>query len=188
MRKYKYYFHKPRGEIVKDILTLLAVSGALMLSGSFAASAFWRIILQTHKKHDKKKFCDTFTRLRRKGLVIVERHGHDLKFTLTPEGRRAAGYMQIDKLKVNHPKKWDGFWRLILFDIANLRTPQRNAFRGMLKELEFVPFQKSVWVHAFDCTAEIELLSDFFGIQKEVRLILTKDMGNDDFFRKHFHI
>lgn len=187
MRKYKYYFRKPRGEIAKDILTILVIAGVLMLSGSAGASAFWRWI-KTRKRYEKKKFCDTFTRLRRKGLIVVEHHGHDLKITLTTEGRRAAGYMQIDKLKINHPKKWDGFWRLILFDIANLKTPQRNAFRGMLKELKFVPFQKSVWVHAFDCTAEIELLSDFFGLQKEVHLILTKDIGNDDFFRKYFHI
>lgn len=187
MRKYKYYFHKPRGEIAKYILQSLVVGGALLLSGASVASMFWSVV-KNRQRYQKKRFCDTFTRLVRKGLIVVERHGHDLKITLTQEGKRAAGYMQIDKLKINRPKQWDGFWRFILFDISNLRTPQRNAFRGMLKELEFIPFQKSVWVHAFDCTAEIELLADFFGIQKEVRLILTKDIGNDDFFRKHFHI
>lgn len=188
MRKYKYYLHKPKSEIVKDILAVLLVSGVLMLGGGAAASALWSNALR-HKKYPKKKFCDTFTRLRRKGLLVVERHGYDLKVRLTPEGRKAAGYMQIEKLEIKRPKRWDGFWRLILFDISVLKTPQRNGFRGMLKEIGFVPLQKSVWLHAFDCRAEVDLLKDFYGLSEgEVRLILAKNIGSDDRLRRHFRV
>ena len=188
MTKYKYYLRKPKGEIAKDILAAIAISGALLLAGGFAASALWRNTTQ-NKKYPRKKFCDTFTRLRRKGLITVERRGYDLKLTLTPKGERLAGYMQINKLEIRRPKKWDGFWRLILFDISNLKTIKRNAFRGILREVGFIPLQKSVWAHAFDCTAEIELLKDFFGLhESEVRLILAKTIGSDDRLRQHFNI
>lgn len=188
MSKYKYYFRKPKGEITKDILTSLFVAGVLVAGGGFAAAALWNSSAK-RKKYPKKKFCDTFTRLRRKGLLEIHRKGHDLKIRLTPEGRRIAGYMQVDKLKVKRPKKWDGFWRVILFDISVLKTPQRNGFRGMLRDIGAVCLQKSAWLHAFDCTDEIELLKDFFGLKEnEVRVILAKSIGNDAVFRKHFRI
>lgn len=187
--KYKYYLRKPKGEIVKDILVVLALSGVLVAAGGPAVSSlFWQKTGQ-HKKYPKKKFCDTFTRLQKRGLLTVEKSGHNLKITLTPKGERLAGYMQIDKLEIKRPQKWDGFWRLILFDISNLKTQKRNAFRGILREVGFIPLQKSVWAHAFDCIAEIELLKDFFGLREgEVRLILAKTIGSDDRLRQRFHI
>lgn len=188
MGKYKYYVRKPRSEITKDILMVLFVSGALMLAGGSTAAAFWSKTTK-HKKYPKRKFCDTFTRLRRNGLLIIEQQGHNLKVRLTPEGRKAAGYMQIEKLQVKRPSRWDEYWRLILFDISILKTAQRNGFRGMLKEIGCIRLQKSAWLHAFDCTDEIELLKDFYGLsENEVRLIITKDIGNDKNLRRYFRI
>ncbi|OHA64383.1 MAG: hypothetical protein A2842_00655 [Candidatus Wildermuthbacteria bacterium RIFCSPHIGHO2_01_FULL_48_25] len=188
LRKYKYYLRKPKGEITKDILLALFVGGMLIVGGSSTAAALWRSILQ-RKKYPRKKFCDTFTRLHRKGLVAIEQQGHRVRVALTPEGKKLAGYMQIDRLEIKRPQKWDGMWRLILFDIPNLKNHQRNAFRGTLEELGFLPLQKSVWVHAFDCVAEIELLKDFFGLrEEEVRFILAKNIGSDNLLRKHFQL
>lgn len=188
MKKYKYYFRKPRSEIVKDILTLFFVSGAFMVAATspYFGVNVWRV-LKNRKKYPKRKFTDTFTRLYRKGFISIERQGHEVRISLTPEGRKAAGYMQINDLRIPRPKKWDGIWHIIIFDISNLKTIQRNAFRGILKQLGFVMIQKSVWVQPFPCSAEIELLKDFFGLtEKEVRLIEAKKIGNDTYFRKKF--
>ena len=73
----------------------------------------------------------------------MEKRGHDIKISLTPEGRKLAGYMQIDALVIKRPAKWDKKWRIVLFDIAQLKSVHRNAFRAKLKELGFVPFQKA---------------------------------------------
>ena len=100
-----------------------------------------------------------------------------------------AGWLQIDALKINRPKKWDGKYRIIIFDIAQLKKFYREALRGKLKELGFYPLQKSVWIHPFDCRDEIEVLREFFGLdQKEMRLIVSEDIGPDGWLKKIFKI
>ena len=97
--------------------------------------------------------------------------------------------MQINALKIKKQKKWDKNWRLVIFDISELKKVYREAFRGKLKELGFCPLQKSVWLHPFDCKDEIELLRTFFGLDdNELRFIVTKDIGEDYKFREFFKI
>ncbi len=97
--------------------------------------------------------------------------------------------MQIDELKIKKTKKWDGKWRIIIFDIAQLKNLYRNIFRGKLKELGFYPLQKSVWVCPYNCKDEIDLLRVFFELnEKEVRLITADDIENDGFLRKVFNV
>jgi DNA-binding transcriptional regulator PaaX len=108
---------------------------------------------------------------------------------LTEKGRKIAGWLQIDALKIRRPKIWDKKWRIVIFDISQLKKFYREAFRGKLKELGFYPLQKSVWIHPFDCQDEIELLRDFFGLdQKEMRLIIAENIGPAEWIREIFKI
>jgi len=92
-------------------------------------------------------------------------------------------------LEIKKPKKWDGMWRLVIFDIPQLRNAQRNAFRGKLIELGFVPLQKSIWICPYQCGDEMALLRDFFELsEKEIRLITAKNIENDSYFRKIFRL
>jgi len=191
MTKYKYYFRKPRSEITKDIIRWLFMAGAIGIAAtsSYLGINVWQAFRKAKKqeKYQKQKFSDTFTRLRRKNVIYVEQRGHEVKISLTPEGRKLAGYMQIDSLIIKKPAKWDKKWRLVLFDIAQLKSIHRNAFRSKLKELGFFLFQKSVWLHAFDCRDEIEVLKDFFGLSdKEVCLITAEKIPMENSFKKHF--
>jgi hypothetical protein len=58
-----------------------------------------------------------------------------------------------------------------------------------LRELGFIKLQKSVWLYPFHCNDEIELLREFFGLnEKEMRLIIAEDIGDDKWIRKIFQI
>lgn len=97
--------------------------------------------------------------------------------------------MQIDDLKIANPKKWDKKWRLVIFDIAQMKKIYREAFRGKLKELGFRSLQKSVWIHPFECRPEVELLKDFFGLSdNEMKLIVAQEIGNDGELKKEFKL
>ena len=94
---------------------------------------------------------------------------------------------QIDDLKIKKPKKWDRKWRVLIFDIAQLKKIYREALRGKLKVLGFYQLQKSVWVHPFDCKAEIKMLKDFFGLSdREIRLIVAENIGEYGEIKKFF--
>lgn len=190
MTKYKYYFRKPRSEITKDVFKWLAVAGVVSIAA--ASPYFATNIIKGFKNQNKykgKKISDTFYNLKKQGCVKIENRNHQVYISLTDQGRKMAGRFQIDSLKINKPKKWDKKWRIVIFDIAQLKNLQRNAFRGKLKELEFYPLQRSVWIHSFPCKDEIELLREFFGLsQKEIRLITAENIENDNFLREMFKL
>lgn len=190
VKKYKYYLRKPKSEIGKDVLYWLMIAGAVSIA---ATSPYFIKNILAHrnkfKKYPKQKVSDAFYNLKRQGLINIQRNNHQIYISLTKEGKKKAGWLQIDSLKITKPKKWDGKWRLVMFDIAQLKKSYRDAFRGKLKELGFRPFQKSVWIHAFECQAEIDLLKEFFGLsEKELKLIITEGIGNDRDLRKIFNI
>jgi DNA-binding transcriptional regulator PaaX len=190
IKKYKYYFKKPRSEIVKDILRWLALSGAIIIAAQ--SPFFVRNLVKNFlkfRKYPRGKLSSTFYKLKRKGLIRIRKVNHQIYISLTEEGKKMVGWMQIDSLIIKRPKKWDGFWRIVIFDISELKKVHREAFRGKLKELGFYPIQKSVWVHPFDCQAEIELLREFFGLnEEELRLIVSNNIGNDKELKKIFKL
>ena len=97
--------------------------------------------------------------------------------------------MEIEKLKIQRSKHWDGLWRIVVFDIAELRRFERNAFRTMLREIGFVHFQKSVWAQPFPCKREVEVICNFFGLSgKEVQLLEAKIIGDDTYLKKLFRV
>ena len=190
IKKYKYYFKKPKSEIAKDILHWLFVAESVAIA---ATSPYFLVNIlkgfKNLKKYPRKKVYDNFYYLRKHGFIEINQKGHQIYIKLTKEGRRKAGLFQVDDLKIKKPKKWDGKWRIIIFDIAQLKKIYREALRGKLKELGFYLLQKSVWVYPFDCRAEIELLRDFFGLSEdEIRLILAEDIGCDKKLKKIFEL
>lgn len=185
MSQYKYYFKKPRSEIVKDVFKWLATSGAVCIA---AASPYFAVNLLKgfgqESKYKKKNVYDVFYRLKKEGCIKVERRGHQVFISLTKEGKKKAGRFQIDSLKINKPKKWDKKWRIVIFDIAQLKKMQRNAFREKIKELGFHSLQKSVLACPYECKDEIGLLRDFFGLGKnEIRLITAENIEDDSHLR-----
>jgi len=190
MSKYKYYIKKPRSEITKDILKILAVSGVVALASTspYFGSNLARL-LSKKKKYKPKKVYDTFYQLRKQGCIEFKKRNRQIYIRLTEEGRKRAGLYQINSLKIKHPKKWDGKWRLAFFDIKELQRIKREAFRGILKTLGLKPFQQSVWIYPYECRDEIDLLRDFFGLtQAELRYIVTSSIGEDAEWRKEFRV
>lgn len=186
--KYKYYFRKPKSEIVKDVFRTLFTVGAISIAGSspYFLSNLWKGY-RRWRKYPKEKFRDAFTSLLRQGYIEVTQQNHQIFINLTDEGKKKAGWLQIDSLEITRPKNWDGKWRLVIFDIVELKKKHRDAFRGKLKELGFYQLQKSVWVYPYNCRDEIDLLRDFFGLEKEdLRLIVSDVIGPDKKIRRNF--
>ena len=190
MRKYKYYFRKPKSAIIQDILKLLAIGGAIYIAAG--SPYFIRMLLKKYSqlgKYPNKKISNAFSRLRKQGCLQFQTVNRQIYISLTEKGKRKAGWMQIDDLEIAKQKKWDKKWRLVIFDIAQIKKIYREAFRGKLKDLGFRSLQKSVWVHPYECQAEIELLRDFFGLShKELRLIVAQSIGIDEELKKEFRL
>jgi DNA-binding transcriptional regulator PaaX len=192
MTKYKYYLKKPKGEITKDILQWTLTAGVVAIAAT--SSPFFllnavKAFTKTRKgqRHKRKDIYNAFYRLRCQGCLDFKEENNQVYISLTEDGRKKAGWMQINHLAIKAPKQWKKRWYLIIFDIAHNHRAKREALRGLIKRLGLYQLQKSVWAYPHDCTDEIELLRDFFGLsENELRVVVAENIGDDIFLRKKF--
>jgi phenylacetic acid degradation operon negative regulatory protein len=57
-------------------------------------------------------------------------------------------------------RRWDGRWRLILFDVPEARRSKRNKLRGYLRDRGFGYLQNSVWITPDPTSEQRALLAD----------------------------
>ncbi|MCX6763610.1 MAG: hypothetical protein NTZ97_02660 [Candidatus Moranbacteria bacterium] len=183
-------------EITKNILTGILIAGGIAIAAT--DPKFGHKILpklaryakyKLKNKKDKKKIYDTFYNLKKEDLIQFENRYGQLYISLTPEGKKKAGKYQIDDLEIKKPKRWDGKWRILIFDIENKKNIKREALRGKIKELGLFQLQKSVWVHPYSFYNEVSLLRQFFGLSKdEMKMIIASEIEDDYLVKLHFHL
>lgn len=85
-------------------------------------------------------------------------HGPDARvYRLTERGRlHAIGGRDPDR-EWNRP--WDGYWRLVLFDIGEEEAAQRDRLRRYLRSNGFGYLQHSVWISPHPLDKENEALA-----------------------------
>ena len=141
------------------------------------------------RKRKIKAFQRSFYHLKQNGLINFDRRGKQIYISLTKDGRRKAGKYNIDNLEIKKPKKWDGKWWILIFDIQDKYKIRREALRGKLKQLGFYKLQKSVWVCPYGFQREIEILRDFFSFSyREMRIIEANKIEEDSEIRAFFNV
>ncbi len=180
-----------------DLLYTLLQIGVASLAVSappIAAVAIYINAVQKREgRYPKHKLKNSFYNFQKRGLINVEsRHGNTC-IALTKEGEQRARLCGVGKILSGNlaleNKKWDGKWRIVFFDLKTEKTKERDAIRLMLKRCGFIFLQKSVWVYPYDCSSEIEFLRSFFQLEEEeFRLVVSGDIGGDDYLRRHFRL
>lgn len=181
---------KGHGEIQKKVLLLLMAGLALGLSRSPKTS--FKIIKGV--KEGWKEIERQSLKRAIKGLyqskLVKEKENSDgtITLTLTDKGKERALTYDIEKMEIKKPKQWDGKWRIVLFDIPERARKIRDAFRHHLKQLNFCEFQKSVFVHPYDCQDEIEYLIEFYDAKRFIRFIVAEHFDNELHLKDHFKL
>ena len=107
---------------------------------------------------------------------------------ITTKGKSRLKAFSIELIEIKKPKKWDGKWRLVMFDIPMRFTKGREALRYHLKDLNFFQFQKSAWIYPYPCEEEILFISDFFGVSKFVEILTVASISRDEKVKRHFSL
>lgn len=179
---------KGPGETQKKILLLLMAGVALGLSGS--PRKHFQILKELGKewKEINRQSLRRAIRNLYKSRIIKEKENPDgtVTLVLTDKGKERAFTYNLDGMKIKKPPRWDGKWRIVLFDIPEKIRRARDAFRHHLNQLGFYEFQKSVFVHPFDCQDEIDYLIEFYDARKFIRFIIAESLDNELHLRVHF--
>jgi len=196
------HVNKFRGGIISrikhnDLLYTLLQIGVLSIAISAPAIAPVAIFVNSiHNKDgnkDERKIKKSFYHFLKKGYIKVDSHHGKTCVMLTREGERRARFSGacrvLNENLVSKVIKWDGNWRIILFDLKNEKSKERNAIRLMLRRCGFAFLQKSVWIYPYQCTSEVNFLRSFFQLSdEEFRLIVSDNIGNDDNLRRLFNL
>ena len=109
-----------------------------------------------------------------------------VKIVLTKEGEKKALKFKIDEMEIKKPPKWDGEWRIVIFDIPDRFKKAREALRKKLKDLGFIKLQESVFVFPYECEDEINFITEVFLIRPFVRFMRVKSFTNEEQIRLKF--
>lgn len=165
------------------ILAVIATAGFLTIIG--ATPNVLQILRQFKKK---KSYCPSrvnfyLKSLIKQGLIIKEEDGH---LSLSPKGElRLLRYQE--ELKPAK-KKWDGKWRIVIFDIWEKSRKKRDFLRNELAEFGFIRLQNSVWITPYDCEEYVNLLKTDIGLGQGVIYIVANQIDNDLKFKKIFSL
>jgi len=116
-------------------------------------------------------------RLKKRNLICVERKGRKILFALTEEGEKAAEKVRL-KLEMTKPRKWDGIWRIIVFDVPEKLRGKRDLLRKELINFGFRQLQKSVWAYPHPLPKEFIDLWEDAGILKHCIIFEASKIEN----------
>ncbi len=122
--------------------------------------------------------------------LVSEKENSDGSTTLvlTEAGKQKALTYTVDEMEIKKPKVWDKKWRFVLYDIHDSLKPVRDAFRDHIKQLGFYEFQRSVFIHPYDCKNEIDFLIELHDIRHSVRLVTATEIDNEPHLKEIFSL
>ena len=174
----------------KKLLVYLLIGG-LVVIGSLLDPKLPHKLLKAYfkeKSFDRKKFKRSLLYLKKRKIIKVSETKDGLQLKLTVKGVKTAKYYQLDNLQILTPEKWDGKWRVVIFDIHEEKKLGRDALRRKLKQLEFYQLQKSIFCHPYPCENEIILLRETYKIQPYVKILIADKLENEDIIKKLFNL
>ncbi|KKS99284.1 MAG: PaaX domain protein [Candidatus Nomurabacteria bacterium GW2011_GWA2_43_15] len=182
----------PKAKITTVVLCVLALASLPVLVLGAAALGNVVQVCKTFngsKRYSKKQIQNSIDNMRRHKLIeyIGDKNGKTI-IKITKKGESKLRAFSIDLMEIKKPEKWDGKWRLVMFDIPMRFTKGREALRYHLKMLNFLQFQKSAWICPYPCEDEIIFIADFFGLTNYVEVLTVENILNDQKFKRYFHL
>jgi CRISPR-associated endonuclease Cas2 len=161
------------------------------LAGYIGIAAFAPNVLSAMKKMGLITHPRQIESIKRSGEKLVKNGLLEIKngkLKITSGGRRyLLKCMSLgDSKEFNRNKKWDGKWRVLVFDIPENRRFDRNSVRQFLISIGFMRLQDSVWVYPYNCEDIINLIKVETESENDVLYMIVEMLENDEPVKKYF--
>lgn len=191
-----FYSDTPAATTTKFLLMFVAVGavvcGGAVVPGILKAMDSFGMPDKKSKKYSHKQIHNAFAQLKRKKLVeIVKEKDGKIQVRLTNKGKKRMVEFSIDTLHIRKPKKWDGKWRMLLFDIPTkpkIYNQAREALRAKIKELGFFQMQKSVWVCPYECEDELLFVAEMYYVEKYIEILTVEKLLHENILKNKFKL
>lgn len=149
--------------------------------GAFRGIKSLYTILEEMDPKTRYRYHKQIDRLVTDGYIIL---GGE-KIELTKKGKQFVKDRRFYDLQLQ-PKKWDGKWHIVSYDVPNFKSKARDHLRLTLKRWGFYKIHKSTWVIATECKEEIAILAQELGIAPYVLYLNATDLPMAEKLNKLF--
>lgn len=120
----------------------------LYLSAEVRSYPADRLFLWTPAGYSRRKFRDLTARLVRKAKIqqVISSGQVNFRLSATGKNRVMARFPKLSPVSA----AWDGFWRVVIFDIPENKRKDRDALRRRLIRMGFGRLQDSVYLSYYD--------------------------------------
>ncbi|MDP2655012.1 MAG: CRISPR-associated endonuclease Cas2 [bacterium] len=172
----------------QGLLAAVAIGGVVLIAATIPNAAQLLRFMPGYKKGAKFNYRakTALGRLKAKGLVTFEERDGTRYARITEKGKQMLEMESLRDKSTHKQKKWDGRWRVVLFDIPERRRGIRNRLRVFMQEYGFVRLQDSVWIYPYDCEDLIALAKANFRIGVDALYMIVEQLERDKHLREHF--
>src|SRR3989344_1823895 len=149
--------------IQRAILTTIAVAGVLAVA--MAAPNTLQLLKYTSlgRKKGKYRVDDGIQRLVDRGDIEISHERGMRGYALTHKGQVRLARLSLEESSTSK-RRWDGRWRIVIFDIPESYRRGRDLLRETLIGIGFFKLQDSVWIFTYDCEDLVTLLKTSFSL------------------------
>lgn len=137
------------------------------------------------KKFNTWRLNYALKRLHKQKLVEISQTNNGYQVNITDKGKSRLLKYDLDSIQLANTR-WDGKWRIIIYDVTESKKESRSLFRNMLKKLHFLQLQKSVYLTPYKCKDEIEYIRQVCNIGEEVVVLTISGLENEQVYKEYF--
>jgi len=126
------------------------------------------------KKLGKERFGRLLKYLKYNGYLYIKKEKNKNAVIITPKG--AERILEIKKKIEGIPKRKDGKWQMVIFDIPEEIRTRRDYFRTGLRRLNYQKLQQSIWICPYDVLKDTQELIKYFKLDAFVKLLLLEEI------------
>lgn len=170
---------------------LLLLAAGVILGMTHSPKGYRKIVSATAhgwKEIERRALRRAIDRLYESKWINFKYNEKDKSNTIvvTREGKKVALNFKAHQMKIKPTKKWDGKWRVVTFDVPEKARYVRDGIRAALKRMEFFEYQKSVFIHPFECQDEVDFIIEFYEARPWVRFLIVESLDNEFHLLTHF--
>lgn len=176
-------------DVISNIILPILGAGALLTVALVAPNIVQILDINgnAHRlRHDRVK--RSLKLLEKKDCIRRASKRSEWDYTLTDTGKKLLLKKHITQLTIQKPLRWDGKWRMVIFDIPENFNKARNALRWKLKQLGFHYLNLSVWIYPYECRDEINAIVDYYRVGRFVRYMRLEYFDGMEIMERHYRL
>lgn len=177
-----------KNEIAKAVFAVSAAAGVVAGLAVFPGMAVLYHYIDAHDRAERRRVYQAVQRMKRRELLVRKVINGREELVISKKGQQALGDSELDALSITRQNRWDGRWRVVMFDIPEEKRAARNALTAHLKGIGMYPIQRSAFVTPFPCVSAVRALADHYDVMKHLFMIEADNIETTIDLVKYFKL